>query len=1051
MHWKFWKKPPSLSLRKNIRRSRPVVVCHEIISGTIAAISAIMSTVVGVGVGGMVYGLTVGAIVKGLIIAGAAFYSFSQAQKAKKTGQTRDFRASGHLLNTKSTSEPLPPKYGTKRTGGNIVYMNCTGADNKYLHMVITFSEGPVSGINTDVSGDIIWLDDKRIQNFGSLASWEFFTGTSTQTVCATLQAADANWDDAMRYTAYLYLCLEYSEEKFASMPNVTLELKGMLIYDTRDTLTKFSANNALVAYDFLRNDRYSIGLASALFDTSLITDAANWCDTNDYEFNGEITERQSVMDNLDDVLKNFRAGLIWSEGEYKLIVYEYDTPVMSLTEDDIDADSFQIIVPGIPETPNRVIIGYIDAVDNYVSKTRVIEDNDAVLVYDLQERDFELDLKGTTDATQATKLGSYYIERNRLNYQFSISCHPRAYALDPMDMIQITHSLPGWTAKVLRVLDVEQPQDGRVKLLCLDEVSTLYDDIVNVAVHNAYETNLPDPMAPPPNVTGLALAEATDKPGIVITFTRPGAWTNWKNAKIFISDDGSVYKSLAVVWTGDPYVCHDVIPGETYWIKIVSYSFFDVPSTTPPVEDIELLTEGLRPPILRGLELFGQGNDTEWKNKDVKFAWRPIMLKSGAGVKTTADSELLNAGQGFPDAAWQDYKIEIWVGGVRKREEYVKNPVYIYSYEKNLEDNGTASSSITIKVWNRSIYNILSLLPAELAVTNPVPSLPGITATSIMNGVRFSLSPSTVKDHEYWKIRTKVATGAWSTWQDIDELIYERILTVAEITAYGLLPTIYAELKDIDTFGNESSVATTNTTAFAIAGLALEDLAITVTKIADNAIETPKIKALAITADKIAANAVIAAKIGAGEVVAGKIAANAITAAGGEIANLAVVEAKIAALAVTEGKIGALAVTDAKIAAAAIKTAKIDDLQVTTLKISNNAVTNRGEARVSDYLLGSGDWTDVITLSITTTGGSVWVSARIYLSNVSVGVQYQLLRDSTVLDGPFTINIAGGVIFLDLDSPAAGTYTYKIQGKTTGGGSSQIYYLCIIATEYLK
>jgi hypothetical protein len=437
--------------------------------------------------------VTVGHVIMGVIIAGAVLTARAAAQKAKPRSQARDFKSSGHLLNTTSQSEPIPIPYGTCRIGGNIVYKHCTGTDNKYFHRIITFGFGPVQGIKQDGQGDKIWLDDKRIQEFGSLAYWEFFTGISTQNVCATLQAAHPAFDDAMRDTAYLYLRLEYDSEKFASEPQVTIELEGRLLYDPRDNQTKFTGNNALVAYDFLRSDLYSIGLPSDVFDEDMIKDAANWCDANGYEFNGPIMDRQSLLDNFEIILQNFRAGLPWSEGLYKLFVYEYDTPVMTLTEDDIETDSFRIVGPGIPETPNRCLVTYMDAVNNYVSKTKPVEDPTAVITYDGEERDFELDLKGTTNALQAEKLGYYYVERNRLNLQFPLVAHPRALELDPMDMIQITHSLPGWTQKIVRVLDAEERQDGRVNLLLLAELSSLYDDDVDVAEHNAYETNLPD------------------------------------------------------------------------------------------------------------------------------------------------------------------------------------------------------------------------------------------------------------------------------------------------------------------------------------------------------------------------------------------------------------------------------------------------------------------------------------------------------------------------------------------------------------------------------
>jgi hypothetical protein len=593
MRWKLWKREPSLNFARNIlRRLSFGLICKRKIKdqkGEVTSLSTFIYIVLGwIGITGeavAAFAVVAAVVIKAALIVGAVWYSYSASSKAKsRAGQSdrSDFRSSGHLLNTRSTSEPLSILYGTCRIGGNIVYMNCTGADNKDLHMVVTFSEGPVSGINIDGIGERIWLDDKRIQDFPGLYSYEFYTGTGAQTVDPYLQAADPNWDEAMRYTAYLHLRLEYNEDKFSSLPNVTAEINGRLIYDPRDGLTKFSNNNALVAYDFLRNERYSLGLPESVFDLDSVKDAATWCDTNGYMFNGLIIDRGPVLDNFEDILKNFRAGLIWSEGEYKLFIYEYDAPIMTLTESDVDANSFRIIIPGIPETPNRVIVSYIDSVDNYISKSRVIEDLDAVLIYDLEERDFELDLKGTTNAEQATKLGSYYIERNRLNYQFSFSCHPRALALEPMDMIQVTHSLPGWTEKILRVLDYEIRQDGRVQLLCINEVDTLYDDVVNVETHNAYETNLPNPIAVPPNVINVSINEELygTKNNILtkllVSFSVPESYKFFNYAEIWTSTDGVNY-TLNIARSGTYAEIMNVNEKATCYVKIIPVNFYNV------------------------------------------------------------------------------------------------------------------------------------------------------------------------------------------------------------------------------------------------------------------------------------------------------------------------------------------------------------------------------------------------------------------------------------------------------------------------------------------
>ena len=111
---KFWKKkPPSLNCLVNFPpKRRRVIVLHEIISAIYLAIAAIWETVI------PVIGITIGQTIQAVLIVGSIVYSY--ATTGKKTGKSAS--DSGHLINTQSTSEPLPIAYGTYRMGGNLIF-----------------------------------------------------------------------------------------------------------------------------------------------------------------------------------------------------------------------------------------------------------------------------------------------------------------------------------------------------------------------------------------------------------------------------------------------------------------------------------------------------------------------------------------------------------------------------------------------------------------------------------------------------------------------------------------------------------------------------------------------------------------------------------------------------------------------------------------------------------------------------------------------------------------------------------------------------------------
>jgi hypothetical protein len=195
---------------------------------------------------------------------------------------------------------------------------------------------------------------------------------------------------------------------------------------------------------------------------------------------------------------------MIWSNGKYYLKNFAYDAAVMTLTEDDIDSlpDRFNIIIPGIPETPNTCRVHYCDTTDNYIVKMLQCQYTSAVTSDD-GVREIDIPLMGITNYEDAAKLGAYYVKRARYNKSYVLTCHPRTIALEPGDMIQMTHSFPGWTNQVLRVESRDISQEGKVVIKFQEENSDIYDlSDVNVTDHEAYETTILGPL-PAPDMSG--------------------------------------------------------------------------------------------------------------------------------------------------------------------------------------------------------------------------------------------------------------------------------------------------------------------------------------------------------------------------------------------------------------------------------------------------------------------------------------------------------------------------------------------------------------------
>lgn len=494
----------------------------------------------------------------------------------------------GIQTNTRSSQEVIPLLYGESRVGTNVVFIGTTGSSNKYLHMVCGLGEGPIEGLRQVDGVDQVFLDDKIYTQYGGNVYYELFTGSSTQTVCSTLQTAIPEWTDPLKYTAYLYVRLKYDMDYFQGIPDVTVGVEGLNIYNPTTTTTAYNNTPALCAYDMLTrpSTRGGMGIASSRINTTALESTRSYCVSKGWTCNMPVLDNDSIADNIIKVLTNCRGEVVYTSNEFAVTYRDLNDEIVSMTFDDAEgqivAGSLTVNAGNVFDMANAVKVQYLaeqgenDGASTYKRREYIQSDNDVVTL-DGDYREFTIECLGLSDLDTVQKMAYYYAERERLKKTFSFGAGSRAAILEPNDLIKISHSMPGWSEKYGRVQNVSLNPDNTVTLSCVEEHLDFYDDVYDPQSEEWYDTTLPSHTDEPHSVINVSHSEENyaergrSRTRWVISFDPPSEDDDpfFQDAKIYIKIGDGDYTYMTRSASG--YVVDPVQEGVTYSAKIVS------------------------------------------------------------------------------------------------------------------------------------------------------------------------------------------------------------------------------------------------------------------------------------------------------------------------------------------------------------------------------------------------------------------------------------------------------------------------------------------------
>lgn len=450
----------------------------------------------------------------------------------------------GTLVNSREAAAPQEYVYGTVRKGGTITYMEATGAENKYLHMIIALAGHEVASI-----GDI-YIDDQVAtldgSGFVTSQSWnskiriQKYTGSQT-TAPSALLAASNQIDSSFvgNGIAYLYVRLEYDQDTFPNgVPLFTAIVNGKKVYDPRSASTGHSTNSALCVRDYIISD---YGLGDAGVDETVFATAANVSDENvtlavggtekRYTMNGVIRADQTPGAVLQDMMTSCAGMLFWGQGNWQLKPAYYTNPVKTFTLDDLRSPIQLQTRQSMSDIFNVVRGTFVDKAQGYivvdypeiVSAAYLAEDNNI-------ETPVDLTLPFTTSAATAQRIGALTLNRGREQITLSADFGMSAFNVQVGDIVAMTNGRYGWSAKEFEVVGWNFFADGdagdlRVRLTLRETSEAAFDWDADETAIISNNTALPvfNTVPAPSNLTLTATTVLNDD-GISI----PAIRANW-------------------------------------------------------------------------------------------------------------------------------------------------------------------------------------------------------------------------------------------------------------------------------------------------------------------------------------------------------------------------------------------------------------------------------------------------------------------------------------------------------------------------------------------
>jgi len=257
------------------------------------------------------------------------------------------------------------------------------------------------------------------------------------------------------------------------------------------------------------------------------------------FTVNGWIDAGSPVDENIRQLLSSCRGALVYEGGKFRVFARKVQSPTtFALTEANI-VGNWQFATPGIRETANLASAAFINPAREYqpdpVYWPREGETNTYLATDAGFEVRAEMELPFTNERYMAEQIAMVALRESRAALTVGVVATEAALVLQIGDVVPVTHSTPGWTAKPFWVMGLTLNMDATVALALMEYDANAYVLDPHKQFPALDATDHPDPSVCPPPTALVLTSDSTTA---------------------VIAGDGTVTKRVLIQWTKavDPF-----------------------------------------------------------------------------------------------------------------------------------------------------------------------------------------------------------------------------------------------------------------------------------------------------------------------------------------------------------------------------------------------------------------------------------------------------------------------------------------------------------------